>query len=75
MLQGNLYELYKYYKELADTYQRNCIPVQKVKDKIEELEEEKKYYYSQCKIEKLNDKIEVLQELLEEGEKNGKNKR
>ena len=42
-----------------------------VKDKIEELEEEKKYYYSQCKIEKLNDKIEVLQELLEEGEKNG----
>ena len=71
LLQGNLYELYKYYKELADTYQGNCIPVQKVKDKIEELEEEKKYYYSQCKIEKLNDKIEVLQELLEEGEKNG----
>lgn len=53
----------------------NYIPIQKVKDKIEELEEEKKYYYSQCKIEKLNDKIEVLQELLEEGEKNGKNKR
>lgn len=37
LLQGNLYELYKYYKELADTYQGNCIPVQKVKDKIEEL--------------------------------------
>lgn len=71
LLQGNLYELYKYYKELASTYQGNCIPVQEVKDKIEELEEEKKYYYSQCKIEKLNDKIEVLQELLEEGEKNG----
>ena len=27
LLQGNLYELYKYYKELASTYQGNCIPV------------------------------------------------
>jgi hypothetical protein len=44
------------------------IPVQKVKDKIEELEEEKKYYYSQYKIEELNDKIQVLQELIEERE-------
>ena len=35
LLQGNLYELYKYYKELAGSYQGNCIPVQKVKDKIE----------------------------------------
>lgn len=75
LLQGNLYELYKYYKELADTYQGNCIPVQKVKEKIEELEDEKNYYFSQYRIEELNDKIEGLQELLEEGEKNGKNKR
>lgn len=42
--------------------------IQKVKDKIEELEEEKKYYYSQYKIEELNDKIQVLQELLKERE-------
>ena len=35
LLQGNLYELYKYYKELAGTYQENCILVQEVTDKIE----------------------------------------
>ena len=46
----------------------SSIPIQKVKDKIEELEEEKKYYYSQYKIEELNDKIQVLQELIEERE-------
>lgn len=46
LLQGNLYELYKYYKELAGSYQGNCIPVQKVKDKIEEIQKDKdnKYY-------------------------------
>ena len=35
LLQGNLYELYKYYKDLAGTYQENCILVQEVTDKIE----------------------------------------
>lgn len=35
LLKGNLYESYKYYKELAGAYQGNCISVQKVKDKIE----------------------------------------
>ena len=35
LLQGNLYELHKYYKELAGTYQENCILVQEVTDKIE----------------------------------------
>lgn len=37
LLQGNLYELYKYYRELAGSYQGNCILAQKAKDKIEEL--------------------------------------
>ena len=37
LLQGNLYELYKYYRELAGSYQGNCIPIQKLKDKIEEI--------------------------------------
>ena len=60
LLQGNLYELYKYYKELADTYQGNCIPVQKVKDKIEKLIKEGRHYNA--------NKIEVLQELLESEE-------
>lgn len=40
----------------------------KIREKIKELEEEKKYYYSQYKIEELNDKIQVLQELIEERE-------
>ena len=49
-------------------YKWNVIEIQKVKDKIEELEKEKRYYYSQYKIEELNDKIQVLQELIEERE-------
>ena len=71
LLQGNLYELYKYYKELADTYQGNCIPVQKVKDKIEELKEKeqgiKENEWLLCSS--INHmKIQVLQELLESEE-------
>lgn len=37
LLQGNLYEMYKYYRELANSYQANCIS----KDKIKELIKEK----------------------------------
>ena len=37
----------------------------KVKEKIEELEEEKANFFSQCFIEERDNKIEVLQELLE----------
>lgn len=43
----------------------NSISVQKVKDKIENLQNEKEEYYSQYKIDELNDKIQVLQDLLE----------
>lgn len=73
----NYFKLQKENEELkADNYELNNritdllenIPIQKIKDKIEELEEEKKYYYSQYKIEELNDKIQVLQELIEERE-------
>ena len=39
LLQGNLYELYKYYKELADTYQGNCISKEKIKNKIKYIKE------------------------------------
>ena len=38
LLQGNLYELYKYYKELAGAYQGNSIPVQKIKDIIDRID-------------------------------------
>lgn len=53
---------------LCHIREKQMIPVQKIKGKIEELEEEKKYYYSQYKIEELNDKIQVLEELIEERE-------
>ena len=46
-------------------YKWNVIEIQKVKDKIKELEKEQGYYYSHYKIEGLNDKIQVLQELIE----------
>lgn len=51
--------------EAIRRYNFETIPKQKVKDKIKELEKEQRYYYSQYKIEELNDKIQVLQELIE----------
>lgn len=62
-------------EDLFENASNYVIERQKIKDKIEKLKEEKEYYYSREKIEELDDKIQVLQELLEEGDKNGKNKR
>lgn len=80
LLQENLYELYKYYKELAGAYQGNCIPVQTIKAKIEELDieisaceyadddsEEYKQEVEKDKAELLMAK-KVLQQLLDESE-------
>ena len=62
LLQGTLYEMYKYYRDLANSYQGNCISKEKVKDKIknnegnlihvlkqenEELKEDLKYVLNQ----------------------------
>lgn len=67
LLQGNLYELYKYYKELESTYQGNCIPIQKIKDKIRHYQELQDNYIK--KYDEINEglqaMINVLQELLE----------
>lgn len=41
LLQGNLYELYLCYKEIANEYQANCISKDKIREKIKELLEEK----------------------------------
>lgn len=38
LLQGNLYEMYLYYKELAGKYQANCISKDTIREKIIELE-------------------------------------
>lgn len=37
LLQGTLYEMYKYYRDLANSYQANCISKEKIKDKIGDL--------------------------------------
>lgn len=59
----------EYSKQLdLDYLDKNYILKQKVKDKIEELKKEKEEYYSEYKIDELNDKIQVLQELLESEE-------
>lgn len=73
LLQGNLYELYKYYKELAGTYQGNCIPIQKVKDKIEKLNDESHAEELEDIMNRKNYTITelvqyVLQELLGKGD-------
>ena len=60
--------------EAIRRYNFETIPKQKVKDKIEELDKKVKNY--QCVENRINlYQRKVLQELLEEGEKNGKNKR
>lgn len=70
LLQGNLYELYKYYKELAGTYQGNCISVQKVKDKIEEVQKEYNKLDKQVD-EYINDANKDLSKYYENKEKIG----
>lgn len=75
LLQGNLYEMYKYYRDLANSYQGDCISKEKVKDKIEELNKKEKeelkgmkgqdrYFVKQT----YQNKRMILQELLEESE-------
>ena len=60
--------------EAIRRYNFETIPKQKVKNKIEELDKKVKDY--QCVENRINlYQRKVLQELLEEGEKNGKNKR
>ena len=70
LLQGNLYQMYLYYKELAGRYQANSISKDKVKEKIKELDKEKLKYDNDLRIYTLRNTFdfqkEVLQELLGE---------
>lgn len=69
LLQGNLYQMYLYYKELAGRYQTNSISKDKVKEKIEELEEKtamQGLFIDSKTICRVDAKIQVLQELLGE---------
>ena len=62
LLQGNLYQMYLYYKELASRYQANSVSKDKIREKIKELEN---VSYAEC-IESAKEDIKLLQELLKE---------
>lgn len=65
LLQGTLYEMYKYYKELANTYQANCISKEKIKDKLKIREEELKESKDSIEANLILREIYILKELLE----------
>lgn len=74
LLQGNLFEMYKYYKNLCSSYQANCISKDKINAKIEECENKIKKIRSKKVINEPEDTIvitryahyiSVLQSLLE----------
>lgn len=67
LLQGNLYEMYKYYRDLANSYQGNCISKEKIKDKLEELNKEIKSCTEIDAIFKIKQQ-QILQELIKESE-------
>ena len=73
LLQGTLYEMYKYYRDLANSYQANCISKEKIKDKLKklEIEKEKAKGKKDNLIERytIENKINTLLEILEESEK------
>ena len=67
--------MYKYYRDLANSYQGNCISKEEVKDKIEELNKKEKeelkgmkgqdrYFVKQA----YQNKRMILQELIKESE-------
>lgn len=72
LLQGNLYEMYKYYRDLANSYQGNCISKEIVKDKLKKLkiEKEKAKGIKDNLVERytIENKINILQEILKESE-------
>lgn len=64
LLQGNLFELYLYYKELASKYQANSISKDKIREKIKEITN-----YDYTSVEERDCQVyarQVLKELLEE---------
>lgn len=60
LLQGNLYEMYKYYRDLANSYQGNCISKEKEKAKGRKDNLVERYT--------IENKINILQEILKESE-------
>ena len=79
LLQGNLYEMYKYYRDLANSYQGNCISKEKVKDKLKKLKIEKEIIteslYKSCQeaINTYKLQIKILQAQINNDYGNGSN--
>ena len=71
LLQGTLYEMYKYYRDLANSYQGNCISKEKVKNMIKEKEWALENYNCDEADYKQSQAIgawDILQKLLKESE-------
>ena len=64
--------MYKYYRDLANSYQGNCISKKIVKDKLKKLEIEKEKAKgikdNIVKRYTIENKINILQEILKESE-------
>ena len=64
--------MYKYYRDLANSYQANCISKEKIKDKLKklEIEKEKAKGKKDNLIEQytIENKINTLLEILKESE-------
>jgi len=63
LLQGNLFKLYKHYKDLASSYQANSVSKDKIKAEIKELQNMK--VDGEVFTTSVNYAIMVLQSLLE----------
>ena len=66
LLQGTLYEMYLYYKELAGKYQANSISKDKIREKIKEYQNKLFQDIEENKVVEYENIIQVLEELLEE---------
>lgn len=65
LLQGNLYELYLYYKELAGKYQANCISKDEIRNILKQVNASLYHFKDSEKnniIQRLKDKLEQLLE-------------
>ena len=67
LLQGNLYQMYLYYKELASRYQANSVSKDKIREKIKDLEDNMILFTNDKeKFNRYKYARDILEELLEE---------
>ena len=67
LLQGNLYQMYLYYKELASRYQANSVSKDKIREKIKDLEDNMILFTNDKeKFNRYKYARDILEKLLEE---------